>query len=336
MEKMKTRPDVELLAPAGSAAGLRAVISAGCDACYIGGSKFGARAYAENPEEEELCDLIDYAHLRGVKVYLTVNTLLKEDELSELAENGEAEGESTEEELAEIGTEEDETLIPTDEEPEEEFFEKELKTDDGNTYRITVRINSDSGIPENANLLVRPIEKGSAEYEEYYRRAAETTGEGILEEVRFFDISLVNPENPEEHYQPKDEASVSVSIILLDLPVEEGMVEQVIHFQEEGTNTPEVLHSTEVTRDSTTQEISFETGSFSVFGFTYKSVAAPISVRIRCSGKKRMPFLRPSVWPMYGTRWPRVCPTANSAVWRLPAHSQPSRSCCFWMSRRPV
>ena len=201
-----------------------------------------------------------------------------EDELSELAENGEAEGESTEEELAEIGIEEDETLIPTDEEPEEEFFEKELKTDDGNTYRITVRINSDSGIPENANLLVRPIEKGSAEYEEYYRRAAETAGEGILEEVRFFDISLVNPENPEEHYQPKDEASVSVSIILLDFPVEEGMVEQVIHFQEEGTNTPEVLHSTEVTRDSTTQEISFETGSFSVFGVTYKSVAEPIRV----------------------------------------------------------
>ena len=82
MEKMKTRTDVELLAPAGSPAGLRAVISAGCDAVYIGGSKFGARAYAENPEEEELEELIDYAHLRGVKVYLTVNTLLKEEELS--------------------------------------------------------------------------------------------------------------------------------------------------------------------------------------------------------------------------------------------------------------
>ncbi len=82
MEKMKTRADVELLAPAGSPAGLRAVISAGCDAVYIGGSKFGARAYAENPEEEELEELIDYAHLRGVKVYLTVNTLLKEEELS--------------------------------------------------------------------------------------------------------------------------------------------------------------------------------------------------------------------------------------------------------------
>ena len=84
MEKMRPRPDVELLAPAGSAAGLRAVTSAGCDAVYIGGPKFGARAYAENPGESELADLIDYAHLRGVKVYLTVNTLLKEKELSEL------------------------------------------------------------------------------------------------------------------------------------------------------------------------------------------------------------------------------------------------------------
>ncbi|MDO4619558.1 MAG: U32 family peptidase, partial [Lachnospiraceae bacterium] len=66
------------------AAGLRAVTNAGADAVYIGGSRFGARAYADNPEEEELLDAIDYAHLRGVKVYMTVNTLLKEAELSEL------------------------------------------------------------------------------------------------------------------------------------------------------------------------------------------------------------------------------------------------------------
>ena len=84
MEKMKSGPFVELLAPAGSAAGLKAVINAGCDAVYVGGTKFGARAYAENPGEEELAGLIDYAHLFGVKVYLTVNTLLKENELSEL------------------------------------------------------------------------------------------------------------------------------------------------------------------------------------------------------------------------------------------------------------
>ncbi len=76
---------IELLAPAGSYQGLQAVIEAGCDAVYIGGSRFGARAYADNPEEDELLEAIDYAHLHGVPVYLTVNTLLKERELEELA-----------------------------------------------------------------------------------------------------------------------------------------------------------------------------------------------------------------------------------------------------------
>ncbi len=75
---------IELLAPAGSFASLQAVIEAGCDAVYIGGSRFGARAYADNPEEEELLQALDYAHLRGIPVYLTVNTLLKDTELAEL------------------------------------------------------------------------------------------------------------------------------------------------------------------------------------------------------------------------------------------------------------
>ncbi len=74
----------ELLAPAGSAEGFRAVIAAGADAVYIGGSRFSARAYADNPEEDDLVRLIDYAHLRGVRVYLTVNTLLKDSEMEEL------------------------------------------------------------------------------------------------------------------------------------------------------------------------------------------------------------------------------------------------------------
>lgn len=75
---------MELLAPAGSVEGLKAVIAAGADAVYIGGSRFGARAYAQNPEEAELVGAIDYAHLRNVKVYLTVNTLLKEREMDDL------------------------------------------------------------------------------------------------------------------------------------------------------------------------------------------------------------------------------------------------------------
>ena len=71
----------ELLAPAGSAEALRAAVNAGADAVYIGGSAFGARAYADNPDSDSLIDCIRFCHLRGRKVYLTVNTLFKEDEL---------------------------------------------------------------------------------------------------------------------------------------------------------------------------------------------------------------------------------------------------------------
>lgn len=74
----------ELLAPAGSLEGLKAVITAGADAVYIGGSRFGARAYADNPDEDSLIEGIEFAHLRGKKVYMTVNTLLKENELTGL------------------------------------------------------------------------------------------------------------------------------------------------------------------------------------------------------------------------------------------------------------
>ncbi len=76
----------ELLAPAGSLEGLKAVIAAGADAVYIGGRLFGARAYADNPGEDELLTGIDYAHLRGVRVYMTVNTLLKDEEMDILAD----------------------------------------------------------------------------------------------------------------------------------------------------------------------------------------------------------------------------------------------------------
>ena len=74
---------VELLAPAGSYESLCAAVNAGADAVYIGGSRFGARAYADNPGEEALLRGIDYCHLHGRKLYLTVNTLLKERELEE-------------------------------------------------------------------------------------------------------------------------------------------------------------------------------------------------------------------------------------------------------------
>lgn len=74
---------IEILAPAGSYDSMKAAIAAGADAVYIGGSRFGARAYADNLTEEQLLDAIDYVHLHGRKIYLTVNTLLKERELKE-------------------------------------------------------------------------------------------------------------------------------------------------------------------------------------------------------------------------------------------------------------
>ena len=71
----------EILAPCGNMSVLRAAISAGADACYLAGNSFGARAYADNFTDEELIQAIELAHLYGVKIYLTVNTLIKESEM---------------------------------------------------------------------------------------------------------------------------------------------------------------------------------------------------------------------------------------------------------------
>ena len=71
----------ELLAPAGGMEAFVAAVENGADAVYLGARAFSARGYASNFSEEELEEVIDYAHLRGVKVYVTVNTLLKEEEV---------------------------------------------------------------------------------------------------------------------------------------------------------------------------------------------------------------------------------------------------------------
>lgn len=77
---------VELLAPAGSYESFLGAIHAGADAVYLGGHKFGARAYADNFTQEEVCNAIHYAHLYGRKVYLTLNTLVKTREFDEIFE----------------------------------------------------------------------------------------------------------------------------------------------------------------------------------------------------------------------------------------------------------
>ncbi len=75
---------VELLAPAGNPDGFYGVVKAGADAVYLGGRRFGARAYAENFTGDQLLECIRYGHIMGCKLYLTVNTLMKEEELEEL------------------------------------------------------------------------------------------------------------------------------------------------------------------------------------------------------------------------------------------------------------
>ena len=74
---------VELLAPAGSIESLYAAINNGADAVYLGGSKFSARAYASNFDNETMKKAVDYCHSYGVKIYVTMNTLIKEKELNE-------------------------------------------------------------------------------------------------------------------------------------------------------------------------------------------------------------------------------------------------------------
>jgi len=76
----------ELLAPAGDFSCLLAAFNAGADAVYLAGKSFGARAFAGNFETEELIEALDYAHLFNKKIYLTLNTLIKETEFSQIAE----------------------------------------------------------------------------------------------------------------------------------------------------------------------------------------------------------------------------------------------------------
>lgn len=78
------KEDMELLSPAGNYKGLIGCVNAGADAVYLGGSHYGARAYADNFTDDEIIRAISYAHLNNVKVYLTVNTLIKEKEFSDV------------------------------------------------------------------------------------------------------------------------------------------------------------------------------------------------------------------------------------------------------------
>ena len=81
---MKKREDIELLAPAGSFEALVAAVQNGANAIYLGGQKFGARAFAHNFDYAALKEAVDYCHLRNVKLYVTVNTLYNNAEIDEI------------------------------------------------------------------------------------------------------------------------------------------------------------------------------------------------------------------------------------------------------------
>lgn len=78
--------NIEILAPAGSMEGLKAAVFSGCDAVYMGGKAFSARAGAQNFDNDEMKEALVFCHERGVKVYVTFNTLIKEEEISEAVE----------------------------------------------------------------------------------------------------------------------------------------------------------------------------------------------------------------------------------------------------------
>ena len=74
---------IELLAPAGNIECLKAAVMAGCDAVYLGGDHFGARAFSKNFSREEIVSAVKYCHLYGVRVYVTVNTLIYDNEVDD-------------------------------------------------------------------------------------------------------------------------------------------------------------------------------------------------------------------------------------------------------------
>ena len=76
-------PLPELLAPAGDMDCLYAAVAAGADAVYVGGKRFGARAFAKNFDIDELSSAVRYCHLHGVKLYVTLNTLIEDKELAD-------------------------------------------------------------------------------------------------------------------------------------------------------------------------------------------------------------------------------------------------------------
>ena len=140
----------------------------------------------------------------------------------------------------------------------ETTIEKSVLASDGKNYKVSVTYGADAGIPENADLSVEEIVKGTSSYDEYVASTESALGmeEGSAAYIRLFDIKIVDKSDHDVQYQPKDGSTVDVKIELADMDEDAGA--SVVHFGkgEEPTQLNNTVNG---------NTVSFEANSFSVF-----------------------------------------------------------------------
>ena len=163
-------------------------------------------------------------------------------------------------------------------------IEKTVLARNGRNYKITVTYGPEAGIPKNAELSVEEIlpeemsdsgddEIMSSVYEEYVSKTENTLGleEGTAEYIRLFDISIVDKDNHEKKYQPKEGSSVAVRVELADKKIE---LLNVVHFAD-GADDGEIVES--VTKNGWDRStVEFETDSFSVYSIVEAPEPVPV------------------------------------------------------------
>ena len=138
----------------------------------------------------------------------------------------------------------------------ETTIEKSVLASDGKNYKVSVTYGADAGIPENADLSVEEIVKGTSSYDEYVASTESALGmeEGSAEYIRLFDIKIVDKSDSEVQYQPKDGSTVDVKIELADAKNEGGL--SVVHFG----NEPEIVKA-----NVSDGKVRFKADGFSVY-----------------------------------------------------------------------
>lgn len=137
-----------------------------------------------------------------------------------------------------------------------------LTASDGENYLITVKYDGESGIPDNAELVVSELKEGDKGYSSYVKAAAKKLNENVddLELVKAFDISLKNPKNGKK-YQPDNNVQVSIKLLNEDLSEYKNI--DVVHFTGKASGDAEVI-DTNINKKT----VEFETDGFSVYVLT--------------------------------------------------------------------